>query len=181
MPEKSCGAKTRSGEPCKKAPMEGKKRCKLHGGASTGPKKPAVGNKNAAKPGSIYSQFLTPEEQEAFDALELGRVDDELRLMRIRLARALKAEEESANKPELDSVTQRQGGGPSTVAKEVTLKRRDYTKIIDSVTARIESLERTRAELERKGADDDLDVTPESKTFTYNVVDGRKSADADAD
>ena len=33
-----CGAKTRSGEPCFKFPIRGKKRCRLHGGLSTGPK-----------------------------------------------------------------------------------------------------------------------------------------------
>ena len=36
-----CGAKTRSGAPCAKFPMEGKRRCRLHGGLSTGPKTPA--------------------------------------------------------------------------------------------------------------------------------------------
>ena len=35
-----CGAKTRSGVPCAKFPMEGKRRCRLHGGLSTGPKTP---------------------------------------------------------------------------------------------------------------------------------------------
>ena len=33
-----CGAKTRSGDPCCKAPLRGKSRCRLHGGLSTGPK-----------------------------------------------------------------------------------------------------------------------------------------------
>ena|GEM_PF-2388226 len=33
-----CGAKTRSGRPCAKYQMSGKRRCRLHGGLSTGPK-----------------------------------------------------------------------------------------------------------------------------------------------
>ena len=33
-----CGAKTRSGAPCAKFAMEGKRRCRLHGGLSTGPR-----------------------------------------------------------------------------------------------------------------------------------------------
>ena len=33
-----CGAKTREGTTCSKFPMEGKRRCRLHGGLSTGPK-----------------------------------------------------------------------------------------------------------------------------------------------
>ena len=33
-----CGAKTRSGAACAKFPIEGKRRCRLHGGLNTGPK-----------------------------------------------------------------------------------------------------------------------------------------------
>lgn len=33
-----CGAKTRSGHACKKHPVDGKTRCRLHGGMSTGPR-----------------------------------------------------------------------------------------------------------------------------------------------
>ena len=36
-----CGAKTRSRVPCANFSMEGKQRCGLHGGLSTGPKTPA--------------------------------------------------------------------------------------------------------------------------------------------
>ena len=35
-----CGAKTRSGKPCAKYPLAGKRRCRNHGGASTGPRTP---------------------------------------------------------------------------------------------------------------------------------------------
>ena len=33
-----CNAKTRSGHPCRKPALKRKRRCRLHGGASTGPK-----------------------------------------------------------------------------------------------------------------------------------------------
>ncbi|WP_078549897.1 HGGxSTG domain-containing protein [Thioclava sp. F36-6] len=33
-----CGAKTRKGHPCKALSLSGKRRCKFHGGLSTGPK-----------------------------------------------------------------------------------------------------------------------------------------------
>lgn len=33
-----CGAKTRSGSPCAKYPIAGKRRCRNHGGLSTGPR-----------------------------------------------------------------------------------------------------------------------------------------------
>ena len=42
------GAKTRSGDPCRKPPLIGKRECGLRGGASTGPKT-AEGNARIAK------------------------------------------------------------------------------------------------------------------------------------
>ena len=36
----SCGARTRRGTACQKPPLNGKTRCRLHGGLSTGPKTP---------------------------------------------------------------------------------------------------------------------------------------------
>ena len=139
-----CGASKRSnGEPCKRHAVPGSSRCKLHGGKSSGPKEQR-GNKNAAKPGSIYSQFLTDEENDLLASIELGRVDDELRLTRIRLMRALSRENEFGNTLEVDSEKLDTGehGGVTT-----TSKVRDYSSLIDRLTARIESLERTRAEL----------------------------------
>ena len=48
-----CGAKTRSGKPCKSPAVQGKKRCRMHGGAegSGAPR----GNKNALKHG-LYTR-----------------------------------------------------------------------------------------------------------------------------
>lgn len=65
---KICGAKTRSGNPCKKpagwgTDHVGDGRCKLHGGASTGPPKR---NKNAEKHG-LFSKHLP---KEALDIVE---------------------------------------------------------------------------------------------------------------
>ena len=37
-PSIRCSAKTRRGTACQKPPMKGKKRCRNHGGASSGPK-----------------------------------------------------------------------------------------------------------------------------------------------
>lgn len=39
-PGVACGAKTRSGQPCKCPAVRGKARCRLHGGRSTGAKTP---------------------------------------------------------------------------------------------------------------------------------------------
>ena len=50
-----CGAKTRSGTPCKSPAVSGKKRCRMHGGAfgSGAPR----GNKNALKHGRFTREF----------------------------------------------------------------------------------------------------------------------------
>jgi glucans biosynthesis protein len=51
-----CGAKTRSGTPCKSPAVRGKKRCRMHGGAfrSGAP----CGNKNALKHGRFTREFF---------------------------------------------------------------------------------------------------------------------------
>src|SRR4029450_9525832 len=51
-----CGAKTRSGSPCKSPSVLGKKRCRMHGGAlgSGAPR----GNKNALKHGRFTREAI---------------------------------------------------------------------------------------------------------------------------
>ena len=51
-----CGARTRSGEPCKSPAVKGKSRCRMHGGApgSGAPR----GNKNALKHGQYTREAL---------------------------------------------------------------------------------------------------------------------------
>jgi len=39
-PDHKCDAQTRKGSPCRCKPLPGKRRCKFHGGMSTGPKSP---------------------------------------------------------------------------------------------------------------------------------------------
>ncbi len=112
-----CGAKTRSGEPCKRHAVPGSKRCKLHGGAAA---KANKGNQHAAKPGSIYSKYLTDEELADFHAAEIDQIDQELRLTKVLLNRVLMAK----------------GDG--------------YDLLADRYLARIESLTKTREDLEGK-------------------------------
>jgi hypothetical protein len=123
----------------------------MHGG-----KTPET-NQNAMIHG-IYRRHLTAEEQEQYDVLELGSVDHELRVARIRLARALFAEKEANNKPELDSITENDGGGAAVPSESRTYKVRDFTKVIDLMTARVESLEKTRAALGTTNAPEDMDA-----------------------
>ncbi len=56
-----CGAKTRTGTPCKSPAVHGKNRCRMHGGAegSGAPK----GNKNALKNGLYTKESIEERKQ----------------------------------------------------------------------------------------------------------------------
>lgn len=91
-----CGAKTRSGEPCKNRPMANG-RCRMHGGKSTGPPPDKMrGNKNAVKTGeyeTIWLDTLDDDERVFFDAINtyaVKQIDEELRLITIRERRMMK-------------------------------------------------------------------------------------------
>jgi len=60
---KLCGAKTRTGLPCKARRVVGKKRCRMHGGLSTGPKTEAgrMRISEAQKKRWIGSRLSQPE------------------------------------------------------------------------------------------------------------------------
>jgi hypothetical protein len=150
-----CGAKNRSGEPCKKHVLKGSSRCKLHGGKSTGAPK---GNQNRNTHG-IYSSVINDEEKAIWDQVQIGRIDDELKLCRIRLVRALAAENKDGNDLLLESKVEKTATAASVplddsdVLVDKSYKRRDYSGIIDRLLARIESLEKTRIELMKAGGD----------------------------
>ncbi|KWF90382.1 hypothetical protein WL95_27530 [Burkholderia cepacia] len=57
----------------------------MHGGKSTGPKDQS-GNTNAVKHG-FYSDALLPEEKLLYERAEVGSLDDEIRLARVKLHR----------------------------------------------------------------------------------------------
>lgn len=91
-----CGAKTRSGEPCKNKGMPNG-RCRLHGGKSTGPKDKTkvMNNKNAVKTHereSIIFDYLDDEEKELLKLIDIDKLkqlDNEIRLIDIRLRRMM--------------------------------------------------------------------------------------------
>ena len=62
-----CGAKTRSGEPCKNYAMANG-RCRMHGGKSTGPKNQRK-NKNAQKHG-LFSKHLPEDTKDLLEDIE---------------------------------------------------------------------------------------------------------------
>ncbi|MBA4710536.1 HGGxSTG domain-containing protein [Aquitalea aquatica] len=165
-----CGATTRKGGKCQREALPGKRRCALHGGKSTGPKNQR-GNKNAAKPGSLYSQFLTAEERKIAACLELGSVDEELRLTRIRLMRALQLEQERGDTLELVETVERSGGGPMAAGDEEKRQVKDYATLIDRLTGRIESLELRRVQILAIQADTDLKLGKNARDGEMHQVD----------
>lgn len=89
---KTCGAKTRKGTPCEKAPVKGRNRCHLHGGKSL---------RGADHPGyktGLYSKYAGKSLQKVMDELagktgdDLINPENEIRLMEalILASKALK-------------------------------------------------------------------------------------------
>jgi len=65
-----CGARTRSGKPCRSPAVEGKKRCRMHGGApgSGDPR----GNKNAIKHG-LYTREAIAQRRQLAELMRQSR------------------------------------------------------------------------------------------------------------
>lgn len=94
-----CGAKTRAGKPCKKTPVEGKRRCRLHGGLSPGAPK---GNKHGLRHG-MYSRIFTDEQLDEAQAMQ-GDVSRELAIARIQLVNCLNHRKAQGDTPQLDEI-----------------------------------------------------------------------------
>lgn len=146
----TCGARNRQGEPCQKPPLEGKTRCKLHGGAT--PK----GQRNAVKHG-IYTKTLSDEERALYDTIEIGSLDNEIRFAKIMLNRAIETNAAVREDPtstknlagfELTEITRQSGNDSSGKGKtNLTSRRADLTAVIITLMGRIAGMEKTRAEL----------------------------------
>ncbi len=154
-----CGAKTRAGTPCKRAGMPNG-RCSKHGGKSTGA---PLGTRNALKHG-IYSAALLPDEADIWDDVAIGRLDDDIRIAKLQLRRALIAQnkqhadglelyEESINTGSPAESTGNDGEPKVSMPSSSTKRRRtQYDEVISRLLGRIGDLEQKRAEmLERSG------------------------------
>lgn len=161
-----CGSKTRSGQPCQSKAMSNG-RCRMHGGTNKGA---PVANQNSKKAGSLYSAFFTPEECEIAENLELNKIDDELRLTKIRLIRALKLEAEQAGRLELEARTinteqygEDEDEDDSLKKTQESFKRRDYHGLINTLTARIQSLTTQRGQLVSHALDAEIKALERDK------------------
>ena len=159
----NCGAKTRSGQPCKSKAMANG-RCRMHGGKSTGAPKE---NKNAVKAGSIYSKYLSDDENSFIDEVGIGDLTHEIKIAKLQVLRIQK--EMQANKDGTDlelqaaSVTERDGQKTTTFQKQ----RRDYHGLLDRALGRVASLELAqKARLDGGVGDDEI----EPKTIVFEVA-----------
>lgn len=126
----------------------------MHGGASGGPPK---GSHNARKHG-IYGAGLLDEEHDLWDDIAVGSLDDDIRIAKLQLRRALIAQKnQPADGLELYEQTMNGGGGDGAEEKpSASMKRRrtQYDDIISRLLGRIGDLEQKRAEMmERTGGD----------------------------
>lgn len=128
--------------------MLGKERCRLHGG------KTPKGRQTGPLKHGLYSAALTDEEREVWDDMQLGNVDDELRLCRIQLRRAMNLDAAISKAPndpknligvELVEIRRTTGNGKSST--DATSKRPDIMGRMNWLIGRIAQLEKTRAEL----------------------------------
>lgn len=181
-----CGAKTRSGQPCKSQAMPNG-RCRMHGGKAAETHK---GNQNARKHG-IYSDAIGEDEKALWDDIEIGNLDHAIKVAHLQLRRAMiaqqKAEAVDGLDLDLESINTSEPGGelaegdePSEQPRRTTTvqrRRRPYEDIINRLLGRIGDLEAKRADILRKVEGGEDAVVPHRVEVT--VVDARKR-DADA-
>jgi len=176
---KECGARTRAGGSCK-APAMGNGRCRVHGGKSTGPKDQAA-NTNAVKHG-FYSSALQPEERALYERVQVGSLDDEIKLARVKLHRFVQRSGSLELQEMVDGaleVTRKMGMAYDHESesvqpydkKEFKATAPDYADLIIRQLDLIRKLELARRDL----MSDDEDLPPESIRITVR----RAKKDAD--
>jgi hypothetical protein len=138
--------------------MKGRNRCLAHGGAT--PKSQNRGKVNGNHKNGLYAQHLSSEEQQAWDGISIGAVDDELRMCRIWLSRCIALEAKINENPnstmntagfELSEI--RRSENPERIHTDSISKRPDVMARADRLLGRITQLEKTRAELIAAAAD----------------------------
>lgn len=153
-----CGAlRHNGGGYCNNTPMKNG-RCKLHGGRDkiTGPPK---GGCFKALTANLYSKNMDEEEKDLYQTLEVGSLEQEIRLLRIHLRRALQAQDnytaykeqlsrelENDVSPdgmhihlEIDSYEKYVDG--NDIGRKIIRRKRDYSKEISSLLNSIGRLE----------------------------------------
>ena len=170
-----CGAKTRAGTPCQQPAGWGTShfgtgRCKLHGGASTGPsKEEAKGNKNAVKTGeyeSIVRSALSKEEKQKFDQVNtsvIEQLDEQIKTAVFREYRMMKRIAEASNK-DFHRVEQRYkegttGEGAINVRENVEESNIELINRIEEALTRVQGKIARLINIKRKHQKNEPDVS----------------------
>lgn len=145
--------------------MPGKNVCYHHGGATRDGGAPPE-NENAIKH-ALYTKRLRRSEKDVFEVIPIGTIDDEIRIAKIQLDRALALQQ--LIEGEGDEVEVQGGGGEEAPAgfetaeaswttgansrgeideKKIVKKRYDYRAHIDRCLARIGKLEELRRNMQ---------------------------------
>jgi len=106
MDNKKCGAKTKgTGKPCKRSPVKGRKRCKLHGGATL------QGTDSPRYKHGLYSEYAGSQLKEVLaqledvDSEELIQPDAEIKLMQALLMKCKGLENGLDDLNDLDTIS----------------------------------------------------------------------------
>jgi len=102
----TCGAKAKgTGQPCKRAPVKGRNRCKLHGGASL------QGSDSARYKHGLYSKYAGSQlkdvlsQLEDVDSEELIQPDAEIKLMQALLMKCKSLQDGLDDLNDLDTIS----------------------------------------------------------------------------
>ena len=145
----TCGAKTRSGAPCRSKRMPNG-RCRMHGGSTP------TTNANAVTHG-FYSDALQPEERVLWERVEIGSLDDEIRLMKVKLHRLVRLSGHADVAELIDSameVSRKHDTHPKLgefEKTEIKVKAARYGDLIIQALDQIRKLELARKELNKIG------------------------------
>lgn len=121
--------------------MKGKARCAMHGGKT--PMKTRGNRKHG-----LYSAHLTPEEQDQWDGIQIGAVDDELRMLRIYLARCVALDAQISNAPSTVELSEvRRSVRPEGDAVDTISRKPDVFGRMNWIVGRIANLEKVRLEM----------------------------------
>lgn len=143
----TCGAKTKSGKPCRARQMENG-RCRIHGGKSPG----APPRENHGKSTfNIYSKYYTDDDIAIAANSPIGSIDHEITLVRIRIARTLKAEQ-AAKMLLVEETSEYSSEGENALKVRQIKRLPDFESILDRWVGRLGSLERVRKEIGGDGS-----------------------------
>lgn len=158
--------------------------CRVHGCNCGSERGAPIGNKNAVKHG-IYAVGLREDELAIWHEIPLGTLDDEIRLCRIQLRRAVEAQHKADSNPrwglELDSASRERGIGAQGAfsKRSTTRKRPDYRSEIYRLLGRIGELEAKRAAM-GGGVEDPIDKARVIRDALFQMDESMNAADKEA-